>query len=162
LELVIPTGSRLKPRIWVNVPVVEPFAAASPYRLVLDGRARVVDDRTGSEYVVTIPPAPAWYQRLTTNDVPMAQIGVLQGTYLGIYVNPVCSFWSMHPKLNCRFCTTGQNVGTNEARVKTIADVVETCRAAKQESEITFVHLNGGFQGTRGLEFIKPYVQAIK
>lgn len=162
LELVIPTGSRLKPRIWVNVPVVEPFAAVSPYRLAIDGGTRIVDDRNGLEYAVTIPPAPAWYHRLTTNDVSMHQIGVLQGTYLGIYVNPVCSFWSMHPKLNCRFCTTGQNVGVHEAAVKTVADVVETCRAAKDESGITFVHLNGGFQGARGLAFIKPYVQAIK
>ena len=162
LELVIPTGSWLKPRIWVNVPVVEPFAAASPYRLAVDGGTRVVDDRNGLEYPVTIPPAPAWYHRVTTNDVSMDQIGVLQGTYLGIYVNPVCSFWSMHPKLNCRFCTTGQNVGVHEAAVKTVADVVETCRAAKEESGITFVHLNGGFQGARGLAFIKPYVQAIK
>ena len=162
LELVISTGSRLKPQIWANVPVVEPFAAASPYRLACDGGARVVDDRNGAEYAVSLPPAPAWYSRLTTSEMPMNQIGVLQGTYLGIYVNPICSFWSMSPKLNCRFCTTGQNVGAHEAAAKSVSDVVETCRAAKQESGITFVHLNGGFQGTRGLEFVKPYVQAIK
>jgi hypothetical protein len=165
LELVIPTGSRLKSQIWANVPVAEPFAAVSPYRLACDGGdggTRVVDDRNGNQYPVSFPRAPAWYSRLTTGDVPMNQIGVLQGTYLGIYVNPVCSFWSMNPKLNCRFCTTGQNVGAHEAAAKTVSDVVETCRAAKEESGITFVHLNGGFQGTRGLEFIKPYVQAIK
>jgi hypothetical protein len=162
LELVVPTGSRLKPNIWVNAPVVEPFAAASPFRLARNGGYRVIDDRDGAEYAVTLPPSPSWYSRLTSNDIPMNQIGVLQGTCLGIYVNPVCAFWSMEPKLNCRFCTTGQNVGANEARVKTVADVVETCRAAKQESGITFVHLNGGFQGARGLEFIRPYVQAIK
>jgi hypothetical protein len=60
------------------------------------------------------------------------------------------------------FCTTGQNVGAAEAAVKTIEDVVETCWAAKEESGVTFVHLNGGFQGSRGLEFIAPYVEAIK
>jgi len=87
---------------------------------------------------------------------------VLQGTYLGIYVNPVCAFWNYAPAQNCQFCTTGQNVGTAEAAFKTVEDVVETCWAAKEESGITFVHLNGGFQGSRGLAFIAPYVEAIK
>ena len=92
----------------------------------------------------------------------MNRIGVLQGTCLGIYINPVCAFWNYDPALNCRFCTTGQNVGTSESLEKSVSDVVETCRAAKEESGITFVHLNGGFQGSRGIEFARPYVRAIK
>ena len=90
----------------------------------------------------------------------MSRIGVLQGTYLGIYINPVCEFWTSG--LHCRFCTTGDNVGGVEAAAKTIDDVVETCRAAKRESGITFVHLNGGFQGGRALELVEPFVRAIK
>jgi hypothetical protein len=92
----------------------------------------------------------------------MDHIGVLQGTYLGIYVNPVCAFWNYAPALNCQFCTTGRNVGVNEEAAKALSDVIETCRAAKEESGITFVHLNGGFQGSRGLDFVLPYVRAIK
>jgi hypothetical protein len=42
LELVIPTGGRLKDRIWVNVPVEERFAAASPLRPGRFPRARVM------------------------------------------------------------------------------------------------------------------------
>jgi hypothetical protein len=90
----------------------------------------------------------------------MSRIGVLQGTYLGIYVNPVCEFWNNG--LNCRFCTTGQNVGGAENEAKTVQDVVETCAAAKEHSGVTFVHLNGGFQGGHALEFVEPYVRAIK
>jgi hypothetical protein len=86
----------------------------------------------------------------------------MQGTYLGIYVNSVCAFWKADPRMNCLFCTTGQNVGAAEAPVKSVDDVVETCWAAKEESGVTFVHLNGGFQGAHGLEFITPYVRAIK
>jgi hypothetical protein len=97
---------------------------------------------------------------LTSRDIPMSQIGVLQGTYLGIYINPVCEFWSTD--LNCRFCTTGQNVGGVEIAAKSVEDVVETCWAAKEESNVTFVHLNGGFQGGRALEFAEPFVRAIK
>jgi hypothetical protein len=163
LEIAIPTGSHLKRRIWVNVPVVEAFANRSPYRLrgaQASGFEIVEDD--GTRYPVEVPVEPAWYRRQTSRDVPMNRIGVLQGTYLAIYVNPVCAFWNYAPPLNCRFCTTGQNVGANEASVKTIDDVVETCWAAKEESGVTFVHLNGGFQGSRGIEWMLPYVRAIK
>lgn len=161
LELVIPTGSRLKREIWTNAPVVEPFVQRSP--LVLDGRGialHVHDERTDERYPVRLPERPAWYDRTTSSGTPMSRVGVLQGTYLGIYVNPVCEFWKN--SLNCRFCTTGQNVGDAEAPAKTIEDVVETCRAAKAESGVTFVHLNGGFQGGHGLAFVAPFVRAIK
>ena len=164
LEVVLPTGSRIKDEIWVNVPVLEAFASRSPYRLA-GGPARgyeIVDDRSEAAYPVRLPQEPAWYAQLTSRDVPMNRIGVLQGTYLGIYINIVCAFWSYSPPLNCRFCTTGQNVGANEERDKAISDVIETCWAARQESGATFVHLNGGFQGTRGIEFALPYVKAIK
>ena len=164
LEVVVPTGSLLKKEIWINVPVVEPFAETSPYRLQGDpvrGFA-IIDDRVDERYQVRLRREPTWYARSTSSGVPMHRIGVLQGTYLGIYLNPVCAFWNYEPPLNCRFCTTGKNVGTSEALEKSIADVVETCRAAKEESGITFVHLNGGFQGSRGIAFALPYVRAIK
>lgn len=162
LELVIPTRSWLKPEIWMNAPVVEHFVQASPYVLTGGpGAYAVVDERIATSYPVRLPQQPSWYDRLTSRDVPMSKIGVLQGTYLGIYINPVCEFWNT--KLNCRFCTTGCNVGgASEHPEKAIEDVVETCWAAKEESGITFVHLNGGFQGGHGLEFAEPFVRAIK
>jgi hypothetical protein len=92
----------------------------------------------------------------------MSRVGVLQGTYLGIYINPVCAFWNYDPPVNCLFCTTGANVGSCEAAAKTVDDVVETCRAAKEESGVTFVHFNGGFQGSRGLRAAEPFVRAVK
>lgn len=164
LETAIPVEAGLKHEIWVNVPVVESFAARSPYELVAERASAhaIRDDRSGHEYRVRLPEEPAWYRRETSNDVPMNRVGVLQGTYLAIYANPICAFWNYSPRLNCRFCTTGQNVGANEAPVKALSDVIETCWAAKEESGITFVHLNGGFQGSRGLDFIAPYVKAIK
>jgi hypothetical protein len=163
LEVVIPSASRLKDEIWVNVPVVERFAQSSPYHLTAGPAGyAIVDDRNAGRYPVRLPAAPEWYSRLTSRGVPMNRIGVMQGTYLAIYVNPVCAFWKATPRLSCQFCTTGLNVGVNEAPEKALSDVVETCRAAKDESGITFVHFNGGFQGQHGLEFIKPYVNAVK
>jgi hypothetical protein len=161
LEIVIPTGSRLKPEIWMNVPVDEPFARRSPYELRgADGAWTISDARLGTDYPIRLPRQPRWYDRLTSRDIPMSQIGVMQGTYLGIYVNPICDFWKSD--LNCRFCTTGRNVGCAESAVKRVEDVVETCWAAKEESGVTFVHLNGGFQGGRALAFAEPFVRAIK
>ncbi len=173
LDVALPSGSHIKDDVWVNVPINESFAHRSPYALIgspagesSDGRLvagyAIADDRSGDTYPVRLPVEPSWYSWHTSRDVPMNRIGVLQGTYLGIYVNPVCAFWNAKPRLNCMFCTTGRNVGTNESAVKSLDDVIETCRAAKEESGITFVHLNGGFQGARGIEQIKPYVQAIK
>jgi hypothetical protein len=163
LEIVIPTHSRLKREIWMNAPVVEEFARRSPYVLRGGpGGYRIHDDRDGSEFDVRLPPEPAWYRTMTSRDVPMSRIGVLQGTYLGVYINPVCAFWTAQPSLNCRFCTTGRNVGEVEIAEKTVDDVVETCWAAKEQSGITFVHLNGGFMGGHGVEFAGPFVRAIK
>jgi hypothetical protein len=163
LELTIPTGSRLKPRLWMNAPVVEPFVAASPYVLEGEpGRYRVRHQVTDDVYRVDLPPEPSWYRRFTSRDVPMSQVGVLQGTYLGIYLNAVCAYWQAKPALNCRFCTTGKNVGHAELATKTVDDVVETCWAAKEESGITFVHFNGGYQGRHALEAVQPFIKAVK
>ena len=164
LEITIPTGTWLKPEVWVNVPVVEAFAQQSPYVLSGSPSAGYVltNEETRDRYAVRVPQEPAWYTRQTSRDIPMNHVGVLQGTYLGIYVNLVCTFWNYSPALNCRYCTTGQNVGENESADKDVSDVVETCWAAKEESGVTFVHLNGGFQGSRGIQFTEPYIRAIK
>ena len=164
LELVLPAKSWLKDEIWVNAPVVERFAAASPYRLDHDARTGhvIVDDRSGTRYRVRLPAEPEWYRWTTSREIPMSRIGVLQGTYLGIYINMVCTFWKYPRPLNCRFCTTGQNVGATDAKDKAVPDVVETCRAARDYSGVTFVHLNGGFQGSRGIAMAEPYLRAIK
>lgn len=164
LEIVIPTDSRLKPEVWMNAPVLERFVQQSPYVLTGSpaGGYAVEDARTAHLYDIRIPREPAWYHRLTSREIPMSRIGVLQGTYLGIYINPICAFWNYKPSMNCRFCTTGRNVGAAEITVKTVDDVVETCWAAKEESGVTFVHFNGGFMGSRGLEFAEPFVRAVK
>jgi hypothetical protein len=166
LEVVLTTGSWLKHAIWVNVPVVEEFATRSPY--VLEGSLaagyRLTDERSGDRYGVALPREPAWYGRFTSRDTLMSRVGIMQGTYLAIYLNSVCAFWTYSPRMNCRFCTTGYNVTGEsiEQSDKALDDVVETCWAAREESGATFVHLNGGFQGTRGLRMAEPYVRAIK
>lgn len=160
LELVIP-GARKA--LWVNVPVVESFAAASPWVLRKEpGGYRVRHGGSGEEHRVLIPSEPPWYRARTSAGTPMSRIGVLQGTYLGIYIEEACAFWRSDPGLQCHFCTSGVNVGTAEESRKTVEDVVETARAAKEESGATFVHFNSGFQGERDIDGVGPFVKALK
>jgi hypothetical protein len=160
LEVVIPGDIK---DIWVNIPVEEDFAQQSCYRLVLEsGQYLVVDERQNLRYVVRIPPQPSWYTRLTSLGTPMHKVGVLQGTYLGIYISNSCGFWFHSSPLNCKFCTTGLNVGVNEVASKNLEDVVEVASAAKAESGVTFVHFNSGYQTSRDLDIAAPYVKAVK
>lgn len=160
LEIVIPGPIK---DLWMNVPVEEDFAERSPYRLMRhDGDYFVVDGRQQYRYPIRIPPEPSWYTRTTSRGTPMHKVGVLQGTYLGIYISNSCGFWYHAPALNCRFCSTGLNVGVNEVAVKDIDDAVEVAQAAKDESGVTFVHFNSGYQKDRDLDVAAPYVKAIK
>jgi hypothetical protein len=160
LEIVIPGSLK---DVWVNVPVEEDFAQRSCYRLLRDsGQYWVVDERQNLRYPVRIPPEPTWYTRSTSRGTPMHKVGVLQGTYLGIYISNSCGFWYHSPALNCRFCATGLNVGVNEVAVKDPDDVVEVAQAAKEESDVTFVHFNSGYQTNRDLDVAAPYVKAVK
>ena len=68
--------------------MLERFVASSPYVLVGDADSYwICDERTDEFYEVQVPSEPQWYRRFTSRDIRMMQIGVLQGTYLGIYIN---------------------------------------------------------------------------
>jgi len=170
LELVL-TGGRKD--VWVNVPVEEPFAARSPLELVARGSGYAVTDaRTpGWDYPVRVPPEPAWYARTTSSGTEMSRVGVLQGTYLGVFLSNTCLYWYSRPApTNCGFCTSGKNVGVNEIRQKSVEDVVEVASAAQRESGSAFTHFNTGYgfeetPGKRrlhGLQQAKPYVKAVR
>jgi hypothetical protein len=160
LELIIPGDLK---DIWMNAPVEEDFAQLSPYVLVKTSSGYVItNEKTWMQYEVKIPHEPDWYTRKTSSGTPMHRIGVLQGTYLGIYISNSCSYWFHKPALNCKFCTSGYNVGVNEVAQKSIDDVVETALAAKSESGITFVHINSGFQNDKDLDIAGAYIKAIK
>jgi sodium-dependent dicarboxylate transporter 2/3/5 len=164
LEIVIPARPK---DIWVNVPVVERFAQASPF--VLEEHT-VVDTRSGARYAIEIPAEPAWYSRKTSFGVEMSRIGVLQGNYLGIYVSARCLYWKSDIDGACKFCTTGKNVGTAEETRKRVEDVVEVARAAQEESGSIFTHFNTGYhyeeqddrEDMHGLRMCMPYVKAVR
>ncbi len=157
LEMLLPEN------VWVNAPVEEDFARDSPYCLHKANGRYLLKHGDTVVFDVSLPKRPGFYDALTQSGKPMSQIGVLQGTYLGIYPTRVCYYWTLEPRQNCKFCSVGLNVGTKEAREKSVEDVLETVLEARREARITFVHLNTGYQdGDTYLDDLAPFVGAVK
>jgi hypothetical protein len=168
LELLLPSPRK---KIWINVPVAEPFAARSPFVLAKRGNGyAIADTRTGDQYPVEVPPEPDWYSWKTASGAEMSRIGVLQGTYLGIYVSNSCLYWDLPSSPACAFCTTGRNVGEVEEARKKVSDVVEVAKVARERSGSIFTHLNTGYhfedmdklESIHGLRQCEPYVKALR
>ncbi|MFL6200894.1 MAG: radical SAM protein [Thermoanaerobaculia bacterium] len=162
LEMILPGN------LWTNAPATEHFVARSPYTL---HRSR---GRLDSQYLlrwkgqdvttVELSPRPGWYDRRTSTDKLMTQIGTLQGTYLGIYQAKVCEYWTAKPeKVSCKFCSVGLNLGIDDADEKSLDEVMEVIRAARDESGITYVDFNTGhYEGDTYLDILEPFVRRIK
>ncbi len=162
LELRIPRSGGM----CVNAPVVESFARESPYTLHGPSTAgRHLLRRDGRDVCeLIVQPPPRFYETRTTGGVRMGSVGVIQGTYLGIYYGTLCANWK-HPELdNCRFCSIGDNVGAGDDTTgKSPRDILETAAAARAELGITFVHLNGGFDDTGAyLERFVPVLSELR
>lgn len=158
LECILPGG------LWTNVPVTESFARNSPYNLRADGDDLWIDhDDLGPVTQVRLSPRPAWYERETSTGKPMTRVGTLQGTYLGVYPSKVCEYWLEHPKEQCRFCSVGLNLGADDDDEKSVQEVVEVVRAAREESGVTYVDFNTGhYDGDTYLDILEPYIVAVK
>jgi hypothetical protein len=90
-------------------------------------------------------------------------VGSLQGTYLGIYPAKVCEYWLEAPKVNCKFCSVGLNLGVDDADAKSVEEVLEVVIAARDESAITYVDFNTGhYTGDTYLDILEPYIRAVK
>jgi hypothetical protein len=161
LELILPD------ELWTNVPVLESFVEQSPYILKREnGKYIIYRNTDGTDEKIAeikLPRQPKFYEKLTSNGTPMRKIGVLQGTYLGIYPTGVCEYWLQEPKQQCKFCSVGLNLGVQEEVEKRVQDVVETVIEARKEMGITYVHFNTGFyEGDSFMDQLEPYIIAVK
>ncbi len=148
--------------LYVNVPVVEHFVGKSPYVLLKNGNAYFIKKNNVIICKVRLPGKPKFYDKLTSTGKIMSRIGVMQGTYLGVYPTRVCEFWRMTPPVNCKFCSLGLNVGQTEEYEKSIQEVLETVKAAQREEKITFVHFNTGYLFGEELGILGPYIKKVK
>lgn len=157
LEILLPDN------LWTNVPVLESFAQDSPYSLHDESGRYTIRFNGEAICTVTLPEKPNWYDQTTSSGKIMSRIGVLQGTYLGVYPTDVCHYWTLAPRENCSFCSVGLNLGTGEDTDKKVQDVVETVQAARRESRITYVHFNTGYyEGDTYLDQLEPFIAEVK
>ena len=158
LELILPGG------LWTNVPATERFVKHSPYTLYRQDGRYLLRWNGADVAQVRLSPRPEWYDRETSSGKPMTRIGTLQGTYLGIYQAKVCEYWTVKPeRVNCKFCSVGLNLGVDDANEKSIDEVMEVIRAARDESGITYVDFNTGhYEGDTYLDLLEPYIVRIK
>jgi len=157
LEVILPEN------IWTNIPVVEPFAEKSPYVLKKVGKEYIIFKDDEEICPVKLPTQPKFYEKKTSNGISMRKIGVLQGTYLGVYPTGVCEYWLHQPKKQCRFCSVGLNLGVDDEMEKRVQDVVETVVAAREEVGITYVHFNTGYyEGDSFMDQLEPFIKAVK
>ncbi len=153
LEMILPDD------LYCNIPVVESFARRSPFTLVKRNGSLLICRDEKELCPVRLAQKPKWYDYKTSTGRPMPEVGSMQGTTLAFYPTEVCGFWRMEPRVNCRFCATGINV--SDAALPTVDEVMEVCRAARDEGT-TFCHFNAGFYAGRELDLIKPFVEAVK
>jgi len=156
LEIIIP------PNLHTNVPLEESFVSTTPYTLHKENGKYVIRRDGVLITSVELPRRPHWYDQSTTSGKQMSRIAVMQGTYLAVYPGRICHFWTTTPRTSCHFCSTGLNVGAIEAREKTVDDVLETVAAARRENNITYVHFNTGYMLGEELDFLEPFVRAVK
>jgi hypothetical protein len=154
LEVILPED------VSVNVPVGEAFTQDSPYTLAANGDGFVVST-AGHQTSVRIVPQPRFYGLETRSGASMWRVGTAYGGYLAINPATGCDF--TQNGLACRFCDVPTRVGERDAALS-VADVVETVRAAFAEAAIEYVYLHIGYMHGEdaGILFLEPYVRAIK
>jgi len=157
LEVILPDD------LYANVPVDEKWVRGTPYTLKKENGGYRIEKGGERVAAVRLPRRPAFYDATTTSGKKMSRVGVMQGTYLGIYPGKICRYWELKPRVNCKFCSVGLNIGAREEEEKSVADVLETVLAARAEEKITFVHFNTGYyEGDTYLDALEPYVRAVK
>lgn len=157
LEIVLPKNMH------TNVPVVEKFVKDSPYILRRKNGKYFIYREDEKICEIKLAPQPKWYNMKTSTGKIMSMIGTLQGTYLAIYPSKVCDYWLRKPKVNCKFCSVGLNLGVDDADDKSVNEVFETVVAARKESKITYVDFNTGhYDGDTYLDILEPYIVKIK
>ena len=157
LEVVLPDN------LWANIPVLESFAKESPYLLRYEKKGYFIYMEEDLICPITLPKKPDWYDKKTSSGKLMSRVGVLQGTYIGIYPTGVCHYWTLDPRQNCSFCSVGLNLGKEEDENKQVQDVTETVKAAMVESKITYVHFNTGYyEQDAFLDQLEPFIKDVK
>lgn len=140
IDIILPEN------IWVNAPINEWFAKESS--LFLESRkSKFALVRNGKKLAnITILPRPAYYDKITSDGIPMKKIGTMRGDRISIGINNYCIFWD-NRRMRCKFCAIGINQN-GEQLVKSPSQIIETIVAAINDPILSakHVYLNSGAQ----------------
>jgi hypothetical protein len=120
LDVVLPG------RVYVNIPVRERFAQASPVRIAVADDVPVVVPGDGSVVPLELVPSPA-FQR-SGGDASVARTGQVCFDRLGIGLTNRCTFWKGSDR-RCAFCSIGLNIDV-EDRDKTLEAIGHAAEVA--------------------------------
>ncbi len=144
-----------------NIPCSEMFTEESPYVIKKRGDGYIITDGAGA-VEVSLVPKPKYYSFKTSTGIPFSKIGAFHGSYTVITPSPRCDFFNRG--IECRYCAGNFDVSGVESRVYSVEEVLETVGAVLKDGASEIIYLSTGFsQGPDGgIEFLKPYIKAIK
>ena len=145
----------------VNIPCLEEFTARSPYELVGSDGGFCITDGEGT-VPVTLLPRPRFYGQRTTTGVEFSDIASTHGSYTVITPSPRCEFFNT--KVECKYCAGDYNTAGGPGRDFTVDEVIEVVGEILKEGSSRIIYLSLGFSSgdDGGIEFLKPYIEAIK
>ena len=146
----------------VNVPCSDYVASTSPYVIKKSGEGHAITFEGGGEVPVRFLPKPDFYYRKTSTGVPFSRIASVHGSYTVITPSPRCEFFNR--KVECKYCAGNFDVTGEDDTVFTVDEVLETVAAVLKEKVSEIIYLSVGFSegDDGGVEFLRPYVRAIK
>jgi len=153
----------------VNCPIDEPFAALSPYELIVaeDGSLVLTGSTSfmGTVAEVVKPLAePSYYVRLAASGEPLSRLGQVCSDRLGIGITNRCAYWTTREE-RCRFCSIGLNGRTEQPR-KSVEAIIEVADAAFTDAVAPARHvlIGGGTPNAEeaGVEAIAAAAAAVR
>ena len=144
-----------------NVPHGDEFTADSPYQL-----RRVKDAYSISngkrEMPCEVIPVIDFYNGKTSSGVEFGRIATTHGSYVAITPRPSCEFFG--EGVECKYCAGNFDTPSKDVEPFSIDEVLEVVEGVKKEKIAEIIYLSLGFtsEDDGGIEFLAPYIKAIK
>ena len=144
-----------------DVPYGEEFTAASPYLLKRDGDGFTISSAKG-EVPCDVMPIPEFYNGVTSSGVEFSRIATTHGSYVAITPRGSCEFFG--EGVECKYCAGNFDSSSAKSESFSIDEVLEVVEAVKKEKVAEIIYLSLGFTSSDdgGIEFLAPYIKAIK
>jgi len=147
-----------------NVPTQSTFVSESPFSILFDDGKYWITEKGNKLVKVTFPKAPHFYEKQTSDGVPMKKIALLHGANcLASTVCQKCVYYGT--KNACSFCGIELSLLSGDTIAeKTPEQLSEVAIAAKDEGIVSHVTLTSGTQSgpDKGLGKMVAAANAIK